>query len=184
MTRLMLSCTTCLLVLSSPLAAREWQVQLPTSRLGFSGVAQEEPFKGEFKRYDAQISIDPAKPEATRISVEIEIASVDTRNDERDSTLATPDFFWRDKFPKARFRTLACRAGASPGAIDCEAELTLRDRTHKLAFPFTFKVEGERASLASKVVLDRLAFDVGGGSWADEGTIAKAVEVQVQLDLK
>jgi polyisoprenoid-binding protein YceI len=174
-----------LILLAAPLAsaAKDWQPDAKSSHLRFSGTQQGEAFGGEFTRFTAKVALDPGKPADTRIEAEIDVVSANTKNAERDETLATPDFFWAAKFPKAKFRTLSCKAGGA-GKYDCEAELTIRDKTRKIAFPFTFAEAGGGATLKAEVTLDRTQFDVGTGEWADDGTIAHQVKVSVDLSLK
>jgi polyisoprenoid-binding protein YceI len=176
--------TTLLLLCTAPLAAKDWQLDPAASHLRFAGTAQGEAFKGEFRRFKPTIALEPGKPESARIEVEVDVASADTQNKERDDALATPEFFAFDKFPKARFRTLSCKAGAGKDAYACDAELTIRDKTRKLAFPFTFSESDGKASLKSEIKLDRMAYDIGTGEWADTATLAHEVGVSVELTLK
>ena len=172
------------LLACSPLFAKDWQADSASSHLRFAGTAQGETFQGEFKRFAPKVALEPGKPESVRIEVEVEVASADTQNKERDDALATPAFFAFDKFPKARFRTLSCQAGKAAGAYDCEAELTIRDKTRKLRFPFTFAEGGGGATLKAEVALNRMDYDIGTGEWADAGTLAHEVKVSVELKLR
>lgn len=165
-------------------AAADWALVADGSKLEFASSYDGEAFTGRFKSFSPTISLDPAAPEATRIDVSIDLGSADTGNEERDGTLATPDFFWTGKFPTARFTTTGCKAGAAPGAIDCEATLTIRDRTVAMPFPLRFEASGERATLKATTQVDRIAFDVGGGDWADTDLIPKDVVVTVDLLLQ
>lgn len=162
--------------------SKDWSLDAKASHLKFSGSQQGESFSGEFTRFAPRIALDPAKPAETKIEVEIDLGSANSRNKERDDTLATPDFFWTAKYPKAHFRTLACKS-AAPGRYECDAELTIRDKTRKLAFPFTFAESGGKATLKAEVELDRTQYDVGTGDWADDGTVGHKVKVGVDLTL-
>ena len=173
-----------MLLLSGTVAARDWRMEPGQGHLRFEGTAQGEAFQGEFKTFAPRVALEPGKPESVRIEVDVDVASADSRNKERDDALATPEFFGFDKFPKARFRTLSCRAGKSADAYDCEAELTIRDKTRKLRFPFTFKESGGQATLASRIELNRTDYDIGTGEWADAETLAHQVKVTVELKLR
>jgi polyisoprenoid-binding protein YceI len=174
-----------LALLASPAAAlaADWSLVADRSTLSFASSYDGEAFSGRFARFEPTLSVDPADPAATRIVVDIDLTSANTGNEERDGTLATPDFFWTEKFPRARFATGTCRAGAAAGEIDCEATLTLRDRSLALPFRFQFAVAGTGATLKAKASVDRIAFGVGGGDWADTDLIPKDVEVTVDLVL-
>lgn len=174
---------TALLAAAGAPHAADWSLVAEGSSLSFASSYDGEAFTGRFQRFTPAITLDPATPEATRIEVSIDIASVSTENEERDGTLATPEFFWTGKFPSATFRTTACKAGAAPGAIDCEASLTLRDRTVAMPFNLRFEAAGDRATLKAQAKVDRIAFDVGSGDWADTDLIPQFVDVTVDLVL-
>ena len=172
------------ILLSGPIAAKDWRMEPGQGHLRFEGKAQGEAFQGEFKKFTPRVALEPGKPESARVEVDVDVASADTQNKERDDALATPQFFAFDKFPKARFRTLSCKAGKGSDAYDCEAELTIRDKTRRLRFPFTFTESGGQATLASTVELDRMDYDIGTGEWEDADTLAHQVKVTVELKLK
>jgi len=163
--------------------AADWSMVADGSSLAFASSYDGEAFNGRFQRFTPAITIDPANPAATRIEVSIDVASVGTDNEERDGTLATPEFFWTGKFPNATFRTTACKAGATAGAIDCEASLTIRDRTVAMPFNLRFEAAGDRATLKAAAKVDRIAFDIGTGEWADTDLIPQFVDVTVDLVL-
>jgi polyisoprenoid-binding protein YceI len=169
---------------ASAAAAKDWTLDAKASHLRFSATQQGEPFAGEFARFTPKIAVDPAQPAAAKIDVEIDLASANTKSSERDETLRGEDFFWTSKYPKAHFRTLACKAGAGAGRIECEAELTIRDKTRKLAFPFAFAESAGKATLKAEVTLDRTQYGVGAsGDWTDEETVGHQVKVTVDLTL-
>ncbi len=175
-----------LLVLCMPAAvgAAEWRMQPAASRLEFSTTSQGSEFKGTFRRFAPRIHFNPSKPGAASFEVSIDIASADTANAERDEALPTPDFFWAEKFPRARFTASACRALPSPGKFACQGTLTLRGKTRKLTFPFAWSGDADSARLTSTVALNRMDFGIGAGDWADAQTIGHVVTVKVELDLR
>lgn len=58
---------------------------------------------GVFSRWTGTFAIDPDEPSRSRVSVEIDAASVDTRNPGRDGHLRSADFFDVEHFPTIRF---------------------------------------------------------------------------------
>ena len=173
-----------LLTVASAASAKDWTLDAKASHLRFSSTQQDEPFTGEFARFTPKIAVDAAKPAEAKIDVEVDLASANTKSAERDETLKGDDFFWTSKYPKAHFRTLSCKAGASAGKFECDAELTIRDKTRKLPFPFTFAESGGKATLKADVTLDRMQYGVGAsGDWGDEHTVGHQVKVSVDLTL-
>lgn len=172
-----------LLAVSLPLAARDWTVDAQHSHLGFQGVFQDQPFSGEFKQFAAQIRFDPADLAQAKFDVAVTTKSADAGDADRNATLATPDFFYPDRFPLAHFITKGFRA-LGGGKFEADAELTIRDQTHPLKFPFSWSATAGAASLKAEVELDRIDYDIGGGEWADDGTIGHRITVSVDLALK
>lgn len=168
------------MIASTGALAADYTMQSGT--LGFVGQQQGEAFEGRFATFTPMIRFDAAKLSESRFDVSIDLGSADTANSERDDTLKGSDFFDIAKFPKARFETTTMRA-IDATHFEADATLTIRDQTVPLKFPFTFEVDAQGAHLTSKVTLDRLAFGLGAGDWADESMIGRQVEVKVDLRL-
>lgn len=59
--------------------------------------------KGEFDKVTGTIEFDDANPAASSINVTIDVASVSTREPQRDNHLKSADFFDVEKFPAITF---------------------------------------------------------------------------------
>lgn len=168
------------LLASSSAFAADYTMRAGT--LKFSGQQQGEVFEGRFDTFVPNIRFDAADLANSKLDVGIDLASADTENSERDEALKGADFFAIADFPKARFVTTAMRA-IDASRFEADATLTIRDQTVALKFPFTFEAGADGARLQARVTLDRLAFGLGTGDWADAGMIAHEVEVTVDLSL-
>ena len=159
--------------------AAAWRV-LPGSTLGFAGSFQGEGFSGQFKRYTAAIAYDPAQPAACHFDVRVDLASADTANSQRDQLLPGADFFDVAKFPQAHFVASGCKPAAG-GTLTTTGTLSLRGVSRPVALTLHFAPQGKDMVLTVNASLDRLAFGVGGGQWADPATIGHAVTVNAHL---
>ncbi|MEC6823668.1 YceI family protein [Photobacterium sp. NCIMB 13483] len=72
-------------------------IQFRIQHLGYSWLV------GRFNTFDGQFSYDENQPEASKVTVNIETASVDSNHAERDKHLRSKDFLNVDKFPQANF---------------------------------------------------------------------------------
>src|SRR6185312_8931868 len=90
---------------SVALAATKWTVQPKESKLTFVGIQQGAEFTGVFERFTADIQFDPQDLAGSRFDVKIETASAKTRDDDRDSTLLSDDFFAVKQYPTAHYVT-------------------------------------------------------------------------------
>ena len=80
--------------------------------------------RGEFEKFSGTITYDAIRPEATRIEATIDVASVNTRQAQRDSDLRGELFFDVAHHPTMRFVTKSARIGRT-----C-ARSTSRRRAH------------------------------------------------------
>jgi len=154
---------------------------LAQSSLSFMGTQQGEKFTGVFRDYDAKIAYAPDQLATSHIDVTIRLKSLDSKSQDRDSALAGADWFDFAKYPTATFRAATIRA--TPTGPVGDADLTIKGHTKRIAFPFTWKVEGGKATLDARVTLDRIDFGLGTGEWADDAVAGKKVDVVVHLQL-
>jgi len=177
-------CFAITLLASAQVFASEWRMDPAASRLEFVATAQGTDFTGRFRKFTPRIRFDPMNPAGAWFDVAIELASVDTTNAERDDALPTRDFFWTEKYPRARFTATACKALAAAGRFQCQGTLALRGKSRRIAFPFAWSGDARTARLSASVPLNRLDFGIGTGDWADPATIGHRVSVKVALNLR
>jgi polyisoprenoid-binding protein YceI len=166
-------------------AASAWSTDPARSRLEFSGTLAGGRFDGRFVRFTPEITFDPADLARSRFRVEVDTASADTQEGERDGMLKGPDFFAVERWPTARFEaTRFVQTGA--GRFEARGRLTLRDVTREIALPFRFETagDGRSATLSGGAAIRRLEFGVGQGEWRDTQWLGDEVEVRFELALR
>lgn len=102
------------------------------ARIGFS-VSHMGMFtsEGQFKRFDSQLSIDPANPDRTRITVRIDAASASMITTEGEDMLRSPAYFDTARFPDIRFQSTAISVRSSSDYA-IQGELQIRGITRPL----------------------------------------------------
>ncbi len=161
--------------------AADYHMDAAQSHLGFVGTVQGERFEGRFAAFTADIRFDPDALAESRFDVRIDLASADSRNEERDSALKGEDFFAVERLPQAHYHAERFRR-LDDGRFVADGELTLRGITRPVSLGFRW-TPGNPATLDGEAELKRLDFAVGAGDWADEDTIANAVRVVTSLRL-
>ena len=73
------------------------QMSFKVRHLGLSTVT------GRFGTFAGTFQLDPASGQAGAATISIDVASISTNNDRRDTHLKSPDFFAADSFPKITF---------------------------------------------------------------------------------
>jgi polyisoprenoid-binding protein YceI len=158
--------------------AAPWRV-LPGSTLGFSASFEGEAFEGSFAKFTPRIDFDPKQLATSRFDVGIELASADTRNDERDEALRGTGFFNSRKTPQARYLATKFRAlGGNRYAAD--GTLTLNGISKPVVLEFSW-TPGAQTVLAGSASLRRLDFNVGTGEWSDTSELPNEVKVRTRL---
>lgn len=190
MTRSGLLIAVCLLI-ASPVCAKSWTVDYGQSHLGFTGMQGSASFTGEFKKFQATVDFDPAKPEAGKISAIVDMASATAGSDERDSALPGADWFDTSKFPQAQFTTTsikkdACNIITPPGLtnVQCfkaDATLTIKGVTKPVTLNFYIADEGDHTRAKGAVGLLRTDFNVGQGQWSSEAYVKHAITVRIDI---
>ena len=71
------------------------------SEIAFTSKQMGVPVDGKFRKFDAQVSFDPKKPEAAKIAFSIDLASVSLGAAETEGEVVKPDWFDTKKFPQA-----------------------------------------------------------------------------------
>jgi polyisoprenoid-binding protein YceI len=89
--------------------------------------------RGQFKALKADLAFDAANPAKSTLSVDVDTASIDTREEKRDAHLRSGDFFDAEKFPKMTFKSKRIE-GAGGGRYKLVGDLTIKDATHEATF--------------------------------------------------
>lgn len=105
-------------------------VQFRVKHLGYSWLY------GRFNDFDGSFSFDEKDPSKNKISVEIDVASLDSNHALRDKHLRSDDFLDVAKYPKAKFVSTAYKAKADGTAV-LSGDLTL----HGVTKPIDIMVE-------------------------------------------
>jgi polyisoprenoid-binding protein YceI len=166
---------------ASVVFAADYQVA-STSTLGFSTDFQGESFDGSFKKFDATIRYDAENLADSKFDVKIDLASVETGDDDRDGALPDSDFFHIAKFPQAQFVTTGFRHSGSD--VIADGTLSLKGISKPVSLTVKFTDKGDTATLDVATSIKRLDFNVGEGQYADTSTIGDEVKIKAHLDLK
>jgi polyisoprenoid-binding protein YceI len=165
-------------------AAAVWVADPGRGRLEFTGTLAGGAFDGRFTRFAPEIVFDPADLPGSRFRVDVDPASADTQEADRDAALKGPDFFAVERFPTARFEATRFTA-TGPGRYTARGKLTLRGVTRDVTLNFTFRpaADGTTAELTGTTSLRRLQFGVGQGEWRDTQWLGDDVQVRFALML-
>lgn len=95
------------------------------------------PVHGQFSGVTGEVVFDPADPAAASVEVEVDVSSLSTGVDRRDTHLKSPDLFDAGKFPRMYFKSSRVEV---VGMNRCKVlgDLTIRDVTRPVVFDVYF----------------------------------------------
>jgi len=123
-----------LTVLAAPARTAEYQIDekgahasinFRIKHLGYSWLT------GRFDKFNGTFTYDDAKPDAAKVEVTIDAASVNSNHGKRDKHLRSGDFLDVEMFPTATFKSTSVTPGAD-GKMTIVGDLTLRGETKQV----------------------------------------------------
>ena len=172
-----------LLAALTSVSAQAQQKLLPAqSEVGFVIKQMGVPVEGHFKKFDAQIALDPAKPETGKIAFTVDIASATMGSPEPDAELPKSVWFNTSKFPQATVQSTSIK-GLGGGKFDVAGKLAIKGNTRDAVVPVTLVQSGATTTASGVVSIKRLAFKIGENEWADTSMVADDVQVKFKLAL-
>ena len=158
------------------------QVAAGKSRITFAGKQMGVAVDGSFKKFDVQIAIDPARPEACKVRVDVDLASIDAGSDEATDEVKGKTWLNIAAFPKASFVASSIKP-LGAGRYEARGTLSIKGISRDTVVPFSLRNEGPGSWLEGGFVLPRLQFKIGEGTWADTSTVADEIQVKFKLFL-
>ncbi len=145
--------------------------------------------RGRFGDVKGTVSFDPANLATGSADVTIDVASIDTREAQRDAHLRSADFFETEKFPTLTFKSRRVE-NLKGDAFHLVGDLTIKDVTREVALD----VEshglqkdpwgGERAGFSAKTVINRKDYGLVWNVALETGGIVVGDEVKITLDVE
>jgi polyisoprenoid-binding protein YceI len=152
------------------------------SEISFVTKQMGVPLDGHFKKFDAQISFDTAKPDAAKIAFTVDSGSATLGSPESDSELPKAVWFNVAKFPQASFQSSSVKALGS-GKFQISGKLTIKGNTKDVDIPVALTQANGVTTANGQFALKRLTFKIGEGEWADTSMVADDVQVKFKLSI-
>lgn len=140
------------------------------------------PVEGRFKKFDAQINLDPKHPESGSVAVSIDTASAFLGVPESDAEMPKAIWFNVAKFPQATFKSSAIK-GLGNGKFEVAGKLDIKGTSRDLVVPVQITQSGANSTATGSFVIKRLDFKIGEAEWTDTTVVANDVTVKFKLAL-
>ena len=136
------------------------QVRFGVMHMGFN------PYFGTFSQASGSLMLDPKNPSATKVSIEVPIASVQTPSDKLTEELRSKQFFDAGTFPTMRFVSTSVTVNGTRATI--AGQLTMHGVTKPVTLHATFTGAGtfmgkQQVGFTANGTLNRSDFGVTYG---------------------
>ena len=174
--------------------AEEYGFDKAHSHIGFSVKHILSKVQGQFKDYDGSFSFDPKNPEAGKVDVTIQAASIDTNNEMRDKHLQSPDFFDAEKLPTLTFKSTKVTA-AGENKYQVAGDLTLHGVTKPVVLDVDYlgadtmemgkdkKTTAKLVGFSATTKINRQDFGLTFNKVLASGNLMVGNDVEIVLDI-
>jgi polyisoprenoid-binding protein YceI len=174
-----------------------WQIDFSHSAIEFSvRHMMLAKTRGRFETFTGTIRADEQHPERSVVDVQIDMASLTTRDEQRDQHLKSPDFFDVVKYPYMTFKSTKLELIDETHA-KLVGDLTIKDITHPVTLEVEYHGQSKSpwgttsAGFSAETKINRrdwgltwkVALESGGVLVGDEVTISIEIEA-VQQETK
>lgn len=170
-------------------ASTKWTIDASHSTVTFSvRHMMITNVRGEFQKLAGEVRYDAARPEATTVTAEIDVASVNTREEKRDAHLRSADFFDAEKNPKITF--VSKRVAKKGPGLEIAGDLTIRGTTREvilvatdLTAEHTDPWGGRRIGATAKTKIKRSEFGMMWNAALEAGGVLVSDDITIEIDV-
>jgi polyisoprenoid-binding protein YceI len=119
---------------------------------------------GFFKNVSAQITYNENEPSKTKFYGEVEVASINTGINLRDSHLKKKDYFDATTFPLIQFQSTVVSL-ENPKKLKVIGDLKMKGLSKKMVITVDVQTVNQKTKFNSTFTANRRDFKVGGSNW-------------------
>jgi polyisoprenoid-binding protein YceI len=144
---------------------------------------------GHFRSWTGTLLIDEDAPENSSVAVEIDAASIDTKEPQRDDHLRSADFLDVAKYPKITFRSTGV-ARLDPQHYRLTGDFTVHGVTREVVLEVEFLGRakdpwgGERAGFSASTAIERKDYGLTFNIPLDGGGVTVGDKVNITLEIE
>ena len=165
-----------------------WKLDMAHSAIEFSvRHMMVSTVKGNFREFSADLELDPEDLTKSSVRAVVKVASIDTREPQRNAHLTSADFFEAEKFPEMVFQsTRVEHLGGDRYRVT--GDLTIKDVTRPITLdvthlgtqvsPYGVKAAGFEAT----ATLSRKDFGLTWNVALETGGVLVVAEIRISID--
>jgi polyisoprenoid-binding protein YceI len=167
----------------------DYVLDVAHSRLGFvARHAMVTKVRGAFNDFEGTAHLDGDDPTKSSASVSIAVASVDTRQPQRDDHLRTNDFFDAATYPKITFVSTSVQK-LSEETFRMTGELTIKNVTRPVSVDFEYSGSAtdpygnQRVGFEGSTVINRKDFGVNFNAVLEAGGVMVSEKITLEFEI-
>ena len=171
-----------LILVLQPASAEEFSIDPQKSEIKFTIGHFAGTEDGKFNKFSGSLDFDEENPERSKVSVVIDVASIDTRNRKRNAHLQKSDYFDAKLYPTITFESRAFKKRGDHYVVTgpltmrgVEKNITLQVKLVRRVAQWA--VEGDALTFRSEHELNRFDFGVSGG----RPVVGKTVKIEMDI---
>jgi polyisoprenoid-binding protein YceI len=160
------------------------QIQFAVRHLMVSNV------RGQFDKFSGAIEFDEQNPTRTKVDVQIEAASINTKLADRDAHLRSPDFLDAEKYPYLSFKSKRVEA-LDHSHARLIGDLTIRDITREVVLDVQYAGQVKspfgpyvNAGVSAHTKINRKDWGLTWNAALEAGGVVVGDEVSITIDLE
>lgn len=167
----------------------DWEFDSAHTRIGFSARhAMVTTVRGSFNDIAGNLHVDTETPANSSARVILRVASIDTRNQQRDDHLRSADFFDAERWPEITFVSTHIEE-VDDNAFAVTGDLTIRDVTQQVVIPLALigietDAEGKlRAGFEGTRRLQRRDYGLEWNVPLDSGGVLVSEKITLEFEI-
>ena len=145
--------------------------------------------KGRFAGVEGTVRIDDANPSASEVDVRIDVATIDTREPQRDAHLRSADFFDAETYPHITFRSTRSTERRG-GEFKLAGDLTIHGVTREVVLDVTEEGRGkdpwggERIGFSAVTRIKRSDFGLTWNQALETGGVVVGNDIKINIEVE
>ena len=167
-----------------------WQIDSSHSHVNFTARHMMiSKVRGNFESFSGTVNFDEENPANTTVNIEVDLTSVNTRDEQRDGHLKSPDFFDVENYPTMTFvSTRVEQIDAQNGRLF--GQLTIKDVTKEIVLDVEYAGMAKSpwgtvsAGFSASGSLNRKEWGLNWNQALETGGVLVGDKINIEIELE